>query len=44
LSGCYRKAKDHDASEAAFARLIRDLEAEASTGEGPVRAGPPKPS
>jgi hypothetical protein len=34
--------KDHDAFEASFARLIRDLkaEAEASTGEGPGRAGP----
>jgi hypothetical protein len=37
--------KDHDAFEAAFARLIRDLEAPASTDEeteGPGRAGPPK--
>jgi hypothetical protein len=34
--------KDHDSFEAAFARLIKDLEAPASTGEGPGREGPPK--
>jgi uncharacterized protein YjbI with pentapeptide repeats len=37
--------KDHDAFEAAFARLIKDLEAPASTGEGTEgtgREGPPK--
>jgi uncharacterized protein YjbI with pentapeptide repeats len=34
--------KNHDAFEAAFARLIKDLEAPASTGEGPGRESPPK--
>jgi hypothetical protein len=37
--------KDHDAFEAAFARLIKDLEAPASTGEGTEgrgRESPPK--
>jgi hypothetical protein len=38
----FTKWKDHDAFEAAFARLIKDLEAPASTGEGTGRAGPPK--
>jgi hypothetical protein len=34
--------KDHDSFEAAFARLIRDLKATTSTGEGSGRAGPTK--
>ena len=37
--------KDHDAFEAAFARLIKDLEATTATDEetqGPGRKGPPK--
>ena len=33
--------KDHAAFEAAFGRLIRDLKATESTGEGRGREGPP---
>jgi hypothetical protein len=40
----FSKWKDHDAFEAAFARLIEDLEAPASTGDGPGREGPPNRS
>jgi hypothetical protein len=39
----FSKWKDHDAFEAAFARLIEDLKATTSTGgEGRGREGPPK--
>jgi hypothetical protein len=38
----FSKWKDHDAFEAAFARMIRDLKAEESTGEGRGREGPPE--
>ena len=33
--------KDYDAVEASFARLIRDLKATESTGEGTASEGPP---
>jgi hypothetical protein len=36
----FTKWEDHKSFEAAFARLIKDLEATASAGEGPGRAGP----
>jgi hypothetical protein len=38
----FAKWEDHKSFEAAFARLIRDLKAETSTGEGPGREGLPK--
>jgi hypothetical protein len=36
----FSKRKDHDSFEAAFARLLRDLKAEESTGSGAREAGP----